>query len=38
MFGIISYTVINALAGKGAKVHWLMYVLTVVFIAKYALM
>ena len=38
MFGIISYTVINALAGKGAKVHWLMYVLTVIFIAKYALM
>ena len=38
MFGIISYTVINALAGKAAKVHWLMYVLTVIFIAKYALM
>ena len=38
MFGIISYTVINALAGKVAKVHWLMYVLTVIFIAKYAFM
>ncbi len=38
MFGIISYTVINALAGKASKVHWLIYVLTVIFIAKYALM
>ena len=38
MFGIISYTVINALAGRAAKVHWLMYVLTVIFIAKYACM
>ncbi len=38
MFGIISYTLINALSGKSGKVHWLMYVLTVIFIAKYALM
>ena len=38
MFGIISYTLINALAGKAAKVHWLMYILTVIFIAKYAFM
>ena len=38
MFGIISYTVINAIAGKAARVHWLMYVLTAVFVAKYAMM
>jgi AGZA family xanthine/uracil permease-like MFS transporter len=38
MFGIISYTFINALAGKAARVHWLMYVLTAIFIAKYAFM
>lgn len=38
MFGIISYTLINLLIGKAAKVHWLMYMLTVIFIAKYALM
>lgn len=33
MFGIISYTVINACCGK--KIHWLMYVLSVLFVAKY---
>ena len=38
MFGIISYTVINALAGNFKRIHWIMYVLTVLFIAKYALM
>ena len=38
MFGVISYTLINLLTGKCAKIHWLMYVLTVIFIAKYALM
>ena len=38
MFGIISYTVINVLAGRRSRVHWIMYVLTAVFVAKYALM
>ena len=38
MFGIISYTLINLLTGKCKKVHWLMTVLTIIFIAKYALM
>ena len=38
MFGIISYTVINALAGRFRRVHWIMYVLTAVFVAKYAFM
>jgi AGZA family xanthine/uracil permease-like MFS transporter len=38
MFGIISYTVINALAGNFRRIHWIMYVLTALFIAKYALM
>ena len=38
MFGVISYTVINALCGRFRKIHWIMYVLTAVFIAKYALM
>lgn len=38
MFGIISYTVINALAGNFKRIHWIMYVLTVLFVAKYALM
>ncbi len=38
MFGVISYTVINALAGNFRRIHWIMYILTVLFIAKYALM
>ena len=38
MFGVIAYTVVNALSGKFRRVHWIMYVLTAIFIAKYALM
>ena len=37
MAGVISYTLINLIAGKAKKIHWIMYVLTIVFIAKYAL-
>ncbi|MBR5970805.1 MAG: NCS2 family permease [Lachnospiraceae bacterium] len=36
-FGIISYSVLHLCAGKGKKVSPLMYVLTVIFILKYAL-
>ena len=38
MFGVIAYTVINACAGHFKRIHWIMYVLTALFIAKYALM
>ena len=38
MAGVIAYTLINLLAGKTRKIHWIMYVLTVLFVAKYALM
>ena len=38
MFGVIAYTIINALSGNFKRIHWIMYVLTVLFIAKYALM
>ena len=38
MFGVISYTVINACAGRLGRIHWIMYVLTALFVAKYALM
>ena len=38
MWGVISYALVNLIAGKAKKVHWIMYVLTVLFIAKYALM
>lgn len=37
MFGVIAYTIINTLAGNYKRVHWIMYILTVIFIAKYAL-
>ena len=38
MFGVIAYTVVNALSGKFGRIHWIMYVLTALFVAKYALM
>lgn len=38
MFGIIAYALVNLVSGKAKKVHWIMYLLTAVFIAKYALM
>ena len=38
MFGVIAYTIINAFAGNFKRIHWIMYILTVLFIAKYALM
>ena len=38
MFGVISYTLVNLLAGKARKPSPVMYVLTVLFVAKYALM
>ncbi len=38
MFGVIAYTVINGCAGNFKRIHWIMYMLTVLFVAKYALM
>ncbi len=38
MFGVIAYTVVNALSGKFGRIHWIMYMLTALFIAKYAMM
>ena len=38
MWGVISYTVVNLIAGQAKRIHWIMYVLTVLFVAKYALM
>jgi len=37
-FGVISYVVLNALAGKAKKVSLLMYILALLFILKYALL
>ena len=38
MFGVISYALVNLCTGRGRKVSPVMYVLTALFIAKYALM
>lgn len=38
ILGVISYTLINALGGRARRVHWVLYVLSGLFIAKYALM
>ena len=38
MAGVISYTFINLISGKAKRIHWFMYILTALFIAKYALM
>ncbi len=35
-FGLIAYAVIKLLSGKGKDVHWLLYILAVVFILRYA--
>lgn len=35
-FGIISYTILHIAGGRAKDVTWLMYVLTVMFILKYA--
>ena len=38
MFGVISYTIVNLCTGKARRISPVMYVLTVLFVAKYALM
>lgn len=38
MFGIISYSAINMLTGKSKRVNWVMIILSILFIFKYALM
>lgn len=38
MFGVVSYTVVNLCAGRAKKVSPVMSVLTVLFLAKYALL
>ena len=38
MFGVISYTLVNLCIGHSKRISPVMYVLTVLFVAKYALM
>ncbi len=37
-FGFISYPILKVFAGKAKEVHWLLYILAVVFILRYALL
>ncbi len=34
-FGVISYALLKLLSGKGKKVHWLIYLFAVLFVARY---
>jgi AGZA family xanthine/uracil permease-like MFS transporter len=34
-FGFISYSFLNLLTGKGKKVHWLIYLFSILFIIRY---
>lgn len=34
-FGVISYVLLKLLSGKGKKVHWLVYLFAVLFVARY---
>jgi AGZA family xanthine/uracil permease-like MFS transporter len=34
-FGVISYVLLKVVSGKGRKIHWLLYLITALFIARY---
>ncbi|MEQ9618138.1 MAG: NCS2 family permease [Deltaproteobacteria bacterium] len=34
-FGVISYVLLKVVSGKGKRVHWLLYLFAVLFIARY---
>lgn len=34
-FGVISYVVLKVVSGKGKRVHWLLYLFALLFIARY---
>lgn len=34
-FGVISFVLLKLVSGKGKKVHWLLYLFAILFIAKY---
>ena len=38
VFVATAYTAINTLSGHFKRIHWIMYILAALFIAKYALM
>ncbi len=34
-FGVISYVLLKVVSGKGRKIHWLLYLIAILFIARY---
>ncbi len=34
-FGVISYVLLKVISGKGKRVHWLLYLFAVLFVARY---
>lgn len=34
-FGVISYSLLKLVSGKGKDVHWLIYIFAVLFVARY---
>ena len=34
-FGVISYVLLKVVSGKGRKIHWLLYLIAALFIARY---
>jgi AGZA family xanthine/uracil permease-like MFS transporter len=34
-FGVISYVVLKVVSGKGKNIHWMLYFLAILFIARY---
>jgi AGZA family xanthine/uracil permease-like MFS transporter len=34
-FGVISYVLLKLVSGKGKRVHWLLYLFAVLFVARY---
>jgi AGZA family xanthine/uracil permease-like MFS transporter len=34
-FGVISYVLLKVIRGKGKRVHWLLYIFAVLFVARY---
>jgi AGZA family xanthine/uracil permease-like MFS transporter len=34
-FGVISYVLLKVVSGRGKRVHWLLYLFAVLFVARY---
>jgi AGZA family xanthine/uracil permease-like MFS transporter len=34
-FGVISYVLLKVIRGKARKIHWLLYLFAILFVARY---